>query len=608
MERRTLLLSPLLVTACTRRAPETGGWTPELDRLLIRRAVSARDQRFDPSANMLRVLLGPEYRYHTRLRECQAHPTRESLEYALYLLEEGSPERFVRALRILERVLPLQVSDPQSKWYGLWGWYLEEPPDRMAPADFNWADLNGALLLLVEFRHGARLPEPLRQSIREAIRHAARSIMRRNVSMAYTNIAITGTFVTLAAAELLEDGGLGRYARERMARLCQEIDRTGSFAEYNSPAYARVSLVNLARIRMYVRDEEARQRSAGIERRLWEHLAAHWDAARMQFCGPMSRCYSTDLGYPLWLEKALAGRLGLATPDNRTGDDDGETAIHDLHCPQDLATRFLAAQPPHEHRELYADDPPVCGTAYFSPDFSLGSVNRGDFWVQRRPLLGYFGDASRPARSVQLRVVKDGYDFASALLYSVQERGRVLALVSFRDPGADRHVSLDPIRNSRFECGRLFAELHISGLPEGYSHRAQGARVEIDSARLRLGFHFLGGRFGARELRLAVHPHARDLTVTIDFKPVDAPRLVVWPQVRTAFAALALELADAGAPLAPEPPALRLRSGVAELGWGTLWLRGLVRAAPIEQHDRVFEARIGGRPAPMPRLSRQRLA
>ncbi|GIU75241.1 MAG: hypothetical protein KatS3mg004_2328 [Bryobacteraceae bacterium] len=608
MQRRTLLLSPLLVAGCGRRQQDESGWPASLDEALIRRAVAARDQRFDPDYNMLRVLLGPEYRYHTRLRECQAHPTRESLEYALYLLEEGSPERTVRALRILERVLPLQVADPQSRWYGLWGWYLEEPPDRMAPADFNWADFNGALLLLIEIRHGSALPEALRQRVRAAIGHAARSVMRRDVSMSYTNIAILGTFVTLAAGERLGDAELTSYARQRIVRLAREIDRTGSFAEYNSPAYARVSLVNLARIRMYVHDAEARGRAARIERRLWEHLAAHWDAARLQFCGPMSRCYSTDLGYPLWLEKALRGRLRLATPDNRTGDDDGETAIHDLRCPEDLAVRFLAPQPPHEHREWYLAGPDTAGTAWFSRDFSLGSVNRGDFWVQRRPLLGYFGDASRPARTVQLRVVKDGYDFASALLHSVQQQGRVLALISFRDPGGDRHVSLDPIRNSRFECGRLFAELHVSGLPEGYSHEIQGSSLRLDSAKLRLAFHLIGGRFGARQLRLDVHPHSGDLTATIDFKPPAAPRLVAWPEVRTAFAAVALELADAGAPLAMERPSLRLRGEVAELEWGPLWLRGLVRAAPVEEHERAFAARIAGQPAPLVRLSEERLA
>jgi hypothetical protein len=227
------------------------------------------------------------------------------------LLETGEEERRERALAVIGRVIALQNTDPGSKWYGIWGWYLEEPPEKMAPADWNWADFNGATLLLIDLRHGARLGEALRARVREAIRHAAASIVRRNVSMNYTNIAAKGTFVTLAAAEVLGDRPLLDYATERIQRLASAIDETGSFAEYNSPTYARVTIANLTRIRMHVQHEGARGMAARIEGRVWAHLAARWDAARWQFAGPMSRCYSTDLGNPAWLAKALGNRILL---------------------------------------------------------------------------------------------------------------------------------------------------------------------------------------------------------------------------------------------------------------------------------------------------------
>ena len=608
MDRRSFALSPLAVPGLACRRQKAGsGWPAAWDRVLLDKSLASRDQRFDPSQSMLRVLLGPEYRYHTRLRECQAHPTRESLEYALLLLEDGSKERVARALRILERVLALQVTDPESQWYGIWGWYLEEPPDKMAPADWNWADFNGSLLAQIVFRQGARLPEELRGRCLESLRHAARSIQRRDVRPSYTNIAVLGGFVTLAAGELLEEPETLEYGRARMRNVCAEVDRTGSFAEYNSPTYARVTLGALVRIRMHVRDEEARRRAAALERRVWEHLAAHWDAARQQFTGPMSRCYSNDLGRPVWIEKALSGRLRLATPETRTGDD-GETALHDYRCPEDLAPRFLAAAPGRMHRELYIADPPVAGASYFSRDFSLGSASISDFWVQRRPLLGYFGDASRPARVVQLRVVKDGYDFASAVFHSVQEKGRVLGVIGFRDPGGDRHISLDPIRDGRFECGRLFAEFHIDGLPGGARVDSDGRRVEVQSSLVRVRFVLLGGKFGRRSLELRAHPREGTLTATIDFKPEEEPRLVEWARVRTGFAALAIEVADAGAAFSAAEPSLRLEGGMAQLEWGELSLRALTRVAPAEEHARALEARIHGRPAPQPRLSDVRLA
>ena len=186
-----------------------------------------------------------------------AHPTRDSLDYALLLLEAGGEERAARALKIIERVIALQEKDSDSKWYGIWGYYLEEPAPKMAPADWNWADFNGSLLLLIENRHGAKLPTALRKSVSESIRHAAYSVRRRNVAMTYTNIAVQGTFVTLAAAEVRGDKDLLAYARERLTRFARTVDETGSFNEYNSPTYTIVALEELARLKEHARTPEA---------------------------------------------------------------------------------------------------------------------------------------------------------------------------------------------------------------------------------------------------------------------------------------------------------------------------------------------------------------
>ncbi len=610
MNRRRFALAPLTLTACTHQPnpEEAPTWPPRWDRLLIIKAVQNTGLRFDPAHSLLQSILGPEYRYHTKMRECRVHPTRDSLEYALYLLEEGSTPAIDRARNIIDRVVNLQVTDPASKWYGIWGWYMEEPPGKMAPADWNWADFNGSLLLLIEYRHGNSLPSPLRTRVREAIRHAAYSVQRRNVSMAYTNIAVQGTFVTLAAAELLNDPALSAYALDRSLRLARQIDETGSFAEYNSPTYARVTLTNLTRIRMYVRNQEALRRAARIERRAWLSLAAHWDAARAQFAGPMSRCYANDAGYPIWLEKGLHGRLGLASPEKDRSGSDGEAAIHDYRCPDDLIPRFLSPSPGREHRELFIAQPETAGTTYFAKNFSLGSANRSGFWVQRRPLLAYFGDRARPARTLQLRIVKDGYDFSSALFHSVQQQGRVLGVVSFRNPGGDKHISLDPIKNGEFQCGRLFAELDFDGLPSGFTHKIENGALTLESSSLSARFQLIAARFGSRVPQLKATTAASSLTLTLDLKPPEAPRLVRWAATPQAYAAFALELADPGQPFSPHPARHTLDAGRLSLAWGPLSLSALARVDTAAAHEAAFSASIGGRPAPAPRLSEEKLA
>ena len=622
--RRDLAVLPAVVgsSGCSPRSaePETG-WPAAWDRRLLESALVLEDPRYDNAERMLTRVLGPGYRYHTKLHNSRVHPTRESLEYALYLLEAGGRERNDRALATIDRVLALQDRDPDSKWYGIWGWYLEEPPPRMAPADWNWADFNGATLLLIELRHGAKLAAGLRARVREAILHCAKSIIRRNVSMRYTNIAVKGTFVTLAAGELIGDAEITAYARQRVVRLCQAIDESGSFDEYNSPTYARVTLANLTRIRMYVKDADARRRAAAIERRCWLHLASHWDGRRAQFAGPMSRCYSTDIGYPLWLEKALGGRLGLARPDDLKQGGDAEAAIHNFRCPEDLAERFLESPASHQHREMYQPAgegiSPVVGTCHINTAFSLGSVNRGDFWNQRRPVLAFFGGRSRPAASLTVRVIKDGYDFSSALLFSVQERGYLAGVVNFRDPGGDRHISLDMVKDGAFDCGRLFLEFDFESLPDGFTFEETGGAIRLVSSIIQAHLAIRGGRFGPNRPKAKLTAGKQSLVVTVDLVPPEGKKSVVWKQTDEAWTAFTLALGEPGSAGFGEacsgiPFEISTSGGRVRLGWrtpaGALGLVAATQPAPVAAQVAAYAATLDGKAIPSPRLSDEKLA
>lgn len=628
ISRRAFPFGAAALCGCSRppQAAAGGGWPKQWDAILLRKAVAQSDALFDEKEQMVTRLLGAGYQYHTLLRDGRAHPTRDSLDYALGLLETRDPEREPRVRAVLDRVLALQNTDPASKWYGIWGWYLEEPPEKMAPADWNWADFLGATLLLIEHRHGARLGDALRARVREAVRHAAASIMRRNVSMSYTNIAAKGTFVTLAAAELLEDGALLDYAARRALRLAQAVDETGSFGEYNSPTYARVTLANLTRIRMLVRHEEARGLAARIEHRVWEHLAARWDAPRLQFAGPMSRCYSTDLGRPAWLAKGLNNRIPIFEGGNdpeRFLPADLETAIHDFQCPEPVAVRFLNPELPREQRELFLlgrpGEPPVQGTTYLTRAFSLGTVNRGDFWNQRRPLLGYWGGAARPVRYLGLRVIKDGYDFSSALLFSVQKAGYVLGVINFRNPGGDRHISLDPVRNGEFRSGRLFAEFDFEGFEAGGRHEFQDEILTLATPALGAWLHVRDGRFGRQAIRRKLTSGSNSVVMTADLLPEGGPHLVRWSDTGEAWVVFTLALCDPAEDL--EAFARRCREsdfrleneqGILRAQWSTPVARLEVEAgavpAPIEAQTARFRERIDGEPVAPVRISEVRLA
>lgn len=610
LTRRQWIESSLLATASACAVNKSAaGWPAAWNRILLEKAASTEAPRFDEKEALVTRLFGPGYRYHTKLREGRVHDLRASADYALTLLELRSPNGLARAQRILNRVCAMQETDPASRWYGLWGYYMEEAPAKMQEADWNWADFLGGTLLLVDIRHGDRLETGLHLRIREAIQHAALSVQRRDVAASYTNIAVKGTFICAAAAERLGLPDLSGYARQRMARIAAYIGESGSFAEYNSPVYARVTLTDLVRMRMYLQPGPVREAAARIEDRLWLHLTHHWDGFRRQFAGPMSRCYETDLGEPFWLEKSLGGRLGLADPAQRGQYGDLDTAIHDFRCPERLSAAFLKPAA-YLHREMFrtadVQSRPVQGTTFVDAGFSLGTVNQGDFWVQSRPLLAYFGGPERPARVVRLRVVKDGYDFASALLWTVQQGGNVLGLVNFRSPGGDRHPSLDPIKNGEFKCGRLFLELTFEGLAEGFSFRKEGDSGHIAGGGIHAGFHLRGGRFGAHALHLEGSNTSRTATFTVDFKPPEPPGPVRWAATREAWAVFTMALSTE--PLAPRDSPFRIEQAGAGIHakWdtpgGSLELIGLSRVATMDEHAKSFGERIDSQDVPIVRL------
>ena len=70
-------------------------------------------------------------------------------------------DRLKRAEKILRTVISLQDRNPDSRTYGIWSWFAEEPLDKMSPPDWNWADFCGTQLLQVAIDHKDRLPADL---------------------------------------------------------------------------------------------------------------------------------------------------------------------------------------------------------------------------------------------------------------------------------------------------------------------------------------------------------------------------------------------------------------------------------------------------------------
>ncbi len=258
------------------------------------KALSRQDQRYDPAEKMIRKPFSSPG-YHTTLKGGYVHPTRDSLNYAVALLDSGRPGSLERAEQILRCVIALQDQDPKSRTYGIWSWFAEEPLDKMSPPDWNWADFLAAQLLQVAIDHMDRLPGDMQRQIRESIIHAGRAIKRRNVGPGYTNIAVMGAYVTLVAGELFNGKELADYGKARLKRFYDHTFANGSFSEYNSPTYSAVAINELSRMLRHVKDAESRKLLRELNHFAWSHAARHFHAPSRQWAGPHSRCYATLL-------------------------------------------------------------------------------------------------------------------------------------------------------------------------------------------------------------------------------------------------------------------------------------------------------------------------
>jgi len=622
--------------------------THEYDAGLLRLSLDAGDAAWDPDASLLRTAAKPNP-IHTSVSG-HAHNYVQSMAYALALLEDGRVER---AEAVVAACLAGQDTDPDSPTFGVWGYFAEEPVAKMVPPDPNQADFHGRMLALALFRHADALSPALAGRMREALHRAAVAIVKRDVSMDYTNIAAKGTFVLLAAAKILGDGEsssplghpaptpaeLTRLGRQRLHRFAAAIDRTGSFPEFSSPAYWLVAAEAVTALSEYAADGDE-DLVAAILRRLWTHLARHWHTPTTQLGGPMSRSYTTSLARSPGLIAFLCKGTGHAEPFASYEFTTGDVhlvfpAILRPRCPPELFGELTRIPPAATHREFYALTGgavakeqrggaaigETVGTNFRDPVLTLGSVNQSDTWLQRRPLLGFWrlpsdGPWRRPARSVRLRFLRDGGDFASGSFSSVQDGGSVLWSLGLASPGGDRHLHLDTL-DGPFEASSLTVRLELTGVesadvtvngsPAGPGAAfGPGDVLAVRDGGVGLTWNYAAGRFGEDVPKGRVDATGDALVFDVDLLRAEQP-VRVEPS-GPVFVAGGLTLTSE--PSWPDVSVASLDGETLLQKWTGpgLTLRSRATAGTREQHAAAYAATLAGGPVPAPRLDETRLS
>jgi hypothetical protein len=234
---------------------------------------------------------------------------------------------------------------------------------------------------------------------------------------------------------------------------------TGAFEEYNSPHYQPIVIQELSRLRAHSREAELAPVIEELLAFAWEETAAQFHAPTRQWSGPQSRTYTSLLPTATlaFLQRAFDGALdfGVDLPEL-------DEIRLPLRCPPELVNSFRELAAPRTVTRRFIPRSDTVGTTYLHPQFSLGSINHGDLWNQRRALLLHMGTVERPGY-LQLRFLKDGKDFASAQLLSAQHEGTVLGAVTLVTDGGDSHLSLDMVRAARITAGDLRVRFELGG-------------------------------------------------------------------------------------------------------------------------------------------------
>ncbi len=457
--------------------------------------------------------------YHTRIPDGEiVHSTRENLQYAICLLEDGGKKEVARAEKVIRKILSLQDTDPLSKTYGIWSWYLEEPVEKMNPPDWNWADFLGARMAMIIKHHSKKLPAGLISEVRASLGHAGWCIFRRNVHLGYTNIAIMGGGVAAAAGEILKEPRLLDFGRERLRRVVELISYNGTFSEYNSPTYTFVALEEAERILDLVKDSQTRKHAEAIREAAWKVMSDHFHPATQQWGGAQSRAYS-NLISPILAEYLSEQTQASINPHPSTAKyySGIPSLIPGIPCPAkfrgrftklpssplEFRTRFIRrneksiSDPAKKTRNSYGDR---VGTTWMDDIASLSSVNHEDMWTQRRVVFGHWKTDEDPAVCLRLRFMHDGRDFCSALVRNSQKGPRVLSAVTMILNRGDFHPHFDHPKDDVFQAKDFRLRYELSG--KGVDVEKAGKDLFILSAgKMRAVVHAAPGSFGPNSVR-----------------------------------------------------------------------------------------------------------
>ena len=250
------------------------------------------------------------------------HTVWMSTEYAVALVENGSPAEIARAEAVINAVLACQDTDARSPHYGNFKWEHED----LAVEDLNAVQFVLVRLIPLLLSRSDSLSAELVERVKARIRIGLDEIARIDVSTTYSNIVAQDIANSILGGQLLK---LPQYTRRGVAKLrkwINVIDQSGIPHEYNSPTYSFVSIDALHKVVEHSEHAEAGVLAQLIISRIGLSVALRLHAKTGRLAPPHCRAYYPALvcdsapeasafsrliaqgKIPTWLETVLNNR------------------------------------------------------------------------------------------------------------------------------------------------------------------------------------------------------------------------------------------------------------------------------------------------------------
>ncbi len=234
-------------------------------------------EEFDQSVGMI----------STTTDEGVFHEVRRSAQFAAELVAGGSKNDLSLSETVLSEVFACQEMNTDDPHCGNFRWMREDE----AVTDLNAVEFVMEAVIPMMLRYGERLAVATRDRASECIRAAVNEIIRLDVHVAYSNIAMLDILNSTLGGQYLDDEVAQEHGRRKLRAFIAFTSESGTQREFNSPTYTSVIIRAARTLTELCSHAPTRVRTRTMVGRIALGLLPRIHRTTGRWAGPHSRAY-----------------------------------------------------------------------------------------------------------------------------------------------------------------------------------------------------------------------------------------------------------------------------------------------------------------------------